>query len=1196
MRKRIIYAFFLVTILFNQTLSTIDYAEAEDNFFYTPVSDTYPFDGYGHHPTNPDYNQIHEDLMRIAPSAGNESDDWIARADEKSPRELSNIVCAADYQPYDEQSLSDYNWIWGQFVTHDIDFTLTQNGRVEGIPEKINIPIPQGDIWLDPFNVGTLMIPMVRSLYNTSTGDETTPREFPNSITGWLDGSHVYGSNEANSKWLRSFENGKLKTSDSNTGEFLPIAADDDELAPSVSFVGFSASERFVAGDPRANEHAALTAMHVLFVREHNRIAEEIHEDNPSLGDEEIFEIARKINTAQMQYITYYEYLPSLGINLPQYQGFDESIDPRISNGFATIAFRMGHSQITNLTVRLGPGYEAMDIAENITMADGFWDPGRMLGEGGISPVLRGAAVTTQAANDIYYVHDLRNSMFGDPGFGGLDMCAIDIQRGRDHGVADYNSYRQALGLDPVTNWSEVSSDPEVVARLNQAYPDVNNADPILPMYAEDHISQSVLGETMHALISDQYQRLRDGDRLYFENDPELTPYMDQIMGSKLSQIILRNTDISLIQCDVMFSVSEVDEMDCFRMNENKYIFNIQYPEESIITPYEAVLQPNIVNKTLESGLGSIDVARDIMWSAYGPSLSVGDCDGDGYDDLWIGPNFDHLGLETGQAISNSETYLMKNMQDGTFTDITVESGLKFYNSTILGASWADYDNDGDLDIYHSNYGFTIDDAQKEDRKNSLYQNQGDCKFIDVTESLGLGNDGYSSTSAWGDYDNDGDLDLYSMNAGIVDEGEHTVVANTDIFYRNMLVENGEPYFIDYSTEAGGIYGGYEPPSEEDTVGIGKKYSYQTTSSLNPSATASVLPSLDFDNYSSEDWLKGTGITWSGLFADIDSDGWDDIYAATDFGISPMYKNEGDSTFKTATQESGLDTPGTAMGIDAADIDGDLDLDICMSNYGPNYVFVQQGQMQFTEQSAYVGMNTGFSSQSVSWDCNFLDIDLDGDLDLWFASGNINPFTTFSPNSIYLNNGDGVFDEVDSDTSASHPIGKTMGSIWCDFDLDGDLDLVTSDSNYGVQYFENDIAQQSGVNWIGIDVWQYNQSGMSNTTAVGAMVDVYFSNNKSVRQIVKIGSGYSGSKDTTITIGVPDGETIEKLEIRWKDGSTITVDEPEINRYHSFSQAVSYDEPSSSQESDDSQINISLVAGFILLIVGVIIVARRIEQ
>ena len=308
MRKRIIYAFFLVTILFNQTLSTIDYAEAEDSSFYTPVIDTYPFDGYGHHPINPDYNQIHEDLMRIAPSAGNESDDWIARANEKSPRELSNIVCAADYQPYDEQSLSDYNWIWGQFVTHDIDFTLTQNGRVEGIPEKINIPIPQGDTWLDPFNVGTLMIPMVRSLYNTSTGDETTPREFPNSITGWLDGSHVYGSNEANSKWLRSFENGKLKTSDSNTGEFLPIAADDDDSAPSVSFVGFSASERFVAGDPRANEHAALTAMHVLFVREHNRIAEEVHEDNPDLGDEEIFEIARKINTAQMQYITSVSY------------------------------------------------------------------------------------------------------------------------------------------------------------------------------------------------------------------------------------------------------------------------------------------------------------------------------------------------------------------------------------------------------------------------------------------------------------------------------------------------------------------------------------------------------------------------------------------------------------------------------------------------------------------------------------------------------------------------------------------------------------------------------------------------------------------------------------------------------------------------------------------------------------------------
>ena len=168
------------------------------------------------------------------------------------------------------------------------------------------------------------------------------------------------------------------------------------------------------------------------------------------------------------------------------------------------------------------------------------------------------------------------------------------------------------------------------------------------------------------------------------------------------------------------------------------------------------------------------------------------------------------------------------------------------------------------------------------------------------------------------------------MNAGIIHEGEHTVIANTDIFYRNMLVENGVPYFIDYSTEAGGIYGGYEPPAEEDTVGIGKKYSYQTTSSLNPSATASVLPSLDYDNYSPEDWLKGTGITWSGLFADIDGDGWDDIYAATDFGISPMYKNQGDMTFQTATEELGLDIPGTAMGIDAADIDGDLDLDLSL--------------------------------------------------------------------------------------------------------------------------------------------------------------------------------------------------------------------------------------------------------------------------
>ena len=239
---------------------------------------------------------------------------------------------------------------------------------------------------MDPFSVGSLIMRMDR-FYNTSTSTAEIPREFPNSITGWLDGSHVYGSSNATSEWLRANEGGKLKTYDGFNGEFLPLADDDDDSTPPVSFASFSPSKRYVAGDPRANEHAALTAMHVLFVREHNRIADEITSSNPAMLDEEVFQLARKINTAQMQYITYYEYLPSLGVILPEYTGFDPSVDPRISNSFATLAFRMGHSQITESTLRLDTEYRDFYLG-NISMADGFWNPDRLNSEGGIAPIL----------------------------------------------------------------------------------------------------------------------------------------------------------------------------------------------------------------------------------------------------------------------------------------------------------------------------------------------------------------------------------------------------------------------------------------------------------------------------------------------------------------------------------------------------------------------------------------------------------------------------------------------------------------------------------------------------------------------------------------------------------------------------------------------------------------------------------------
>jgi hypothetical protein len=178
-------------------------------------------------------------------------------------------------------------------------------------------------------------------------------------------------------------------------------------------------------------------------------------------------------------------------------------------------------------------------------------------------------AMQVQPANDVYYGEDLRNHLFGMPGAGGMDLCAMDIQRGRDHGVPDYGAIREAFGFEPVTNYSQITSDPEVASRLTQAYgaDDLGHIDPFMGMLAEDHLPNSALGETMDALIRDQFTRLRDGDPFYYENDPELESVESQLAATSLTQVILQNTEIESLQCNVFFAEHNVDELDCYMPN-----------------------------------------------------------------------------------------------------------------------------------------------------------------------------------------------------------------------------------------------------------------------------------------------------------------------------------------------------------------------------------------------------------------------------------------------------------------------------------------------------------------------------------------------------------------------------------------------------------------------------------------------------
>jgi hypothetical protein len=180
-----------------------------------------------------------------------------------------------------------------------------------------------------------------------------------------------------------------------------------------------------------------------------------------------------------------------------------------------------------------------------------------ILEETGIDSFLKYASSTQSQEIDLEVVDSLRNFLFGPPGAGGLDLVSLNIQRGRDHGLADYNSTREAYGLDRVESFADITSNEDVAANLESLYGDVDNIDLWVGLMAEDHTQNGSLGETATTIIADQFERLRDGDRFYYENtmsDREVR----QIENTSLGDIIQRNTNIDSLQSNVFFFAPEV--------------------------------------------------------------------------------------------------------------------------------------------------------------------------------------------------------------------------------------------------------------------------------------------------------------------------------------------------------------------------------------------------------------------------------------------------------------------------------------------------------------------------------------------------------------------------------------------------------------------------------------------------------------
>lgn len=468
----------------------------------------------------------------------------MAGEDRPSPRAISNAVVAQPGNIPSSYHLSSMVFTWGQFLDHDI--TLTPESEEESYP----IILP------DDEPLFTVDIPFHRSAIYPGTGEET-PRQQMNLITSWIDGSNVYGSEESRANWLRTFIDGKLKTS---SGNLLPFNTIDGEYdspidpdAPSMAMDEGGTVKTFVAGDIRAAEQPGLTSLHTLFVREHNRICDELKAQGMT-DDEEMYQTARKKVGAYIQSITFNEFLPALGIELPPFIEYDPAIKPDISNIFATAAYRLGHTMVTD-EILLRDNYCQPIGNGSLSLVEGFFNP-QVVRTYGIEPILKGLSAQVQQEIDRHIIDNLRNFLFADPNgpvVFGLDLASLNIQRGRDHGLPDYNTVRALSGLYPVTSFNQINPSYKVWSTLAKVYQnDVNNIDPWVGMLAEWHMPGKPIGPTLYNLLKEQFQNLRDGDYYYYENDPAIS-YMDQmqIRNTQLSEIIQRNTSLSYLAFNI---------------------------------------------------------------------------------------------------------------------------------------------------------------------------------------------------------------------------------------------------------------------------------------------------------------------------------------------------------------------------------------------------------------------------------------------------------------------------------------------------------------------------------------------------------------------------------------------------------------------------------------------------------------------
>jgi predicted nucleotidyltransferase len=510
------------------------------------------------------------------------------------------------------------------------------------------------------------------------------------------------------------------------------------------------------------------------------------------------------------------------------------------------------------------------------------------------------------------------------------------------------------------------------------------------------------------------------------------------------------------------------------------------------------VSSPLFVDVTEQAGLNwqhrSGGPEKWHILEAKGGGAAFLDYDGDGYLDIYLvnGSSLEEAG--EGPPRRNA---LYRNLGNGSFSEVTTAAGVGD-TGWGMGSVAADYDNDGDTDLYITNYG-----------PNRLYRNEGNGRFTDVTLDAGVGDPQWSTGAAFGDYDLDGDLDLYVANYVDFDPdlprqdrpfcqwksvnvfcGPRSLRGAADRLYRN----EGNGRFADVTLSAG-----------------------------------------------VEDRHKYYG--FAVLFGDYNLDGWPDLFIANDSTPNLLYRNEGNGNFRDVSLEAGVayNSAGegqAGMGAAFGDYDGDGFPDLFVTNFASDYnsLYHNEAGRFFLD----VTMKAGLGDKSlpyVGWGACFIDYEHDGDLDLFVVNGHVYPQidqlqlgkeTYRQPNQLFENKGDGTFGELKG-IAALQQRQVSRGSCYGDYDNDGDLDLLVLNLDDHPTLLRNDGAVG---HWLMLRLIGQK----SNRDGVGARITVFSGGGKQVREVIA-GSSFLGGHDPRVHFGLASRSIVDSLEVRWPSGT-----------------------------------------------------------